>query len=335
MPPRSVAAPIPVDAELVQAVVDAVIAWFEAHGRDLPWRDTRDPWAVLVSEVMLQQLRVARTLPFYERFVARFPTPDSLAAATLGEAPAVWGDLGRYRAAAALHRAARIIVADHVGHVPADVDELIRLPGVGPYTAGAVACFALERPVAFLDTNARRVLHRVFVGVDVPRPTAPPSQLRDLAERLVPTDRAWAWNQALIEVGALRCRARSVDCDRCPVSRWCVARPPIAAALAATPRSATVTSRYAGTNRQHRGQVLRVLRGSGDEVVSIDRVGRQLRPHYDESDRAWIDSVVASLERDGLVRRRSAGERRVGEELPAYAVDEEVAGGGDEGISLP
>lgn len=302
MPLRPVADHIPLHDVVATAVVGAAVAWFGDHGRDLAWRRTRDPWAVLVSEVMLQQLRVARTTPFYERFIARFPTPASLADATLGEALRVWGDLGRYRAAASLHRTAGTIVSEHGGRVPATVEELLALPGIGPYSAGAIVCFAHEQPVAFLDTNARRVLHRVFVGVEVPTTSVRPAQLLGLAGRLLPADGAWAWNQALIEVGALRCKARSVDCDACPLSPWCLARPEIGPALAGLPRRPAAV-RYVGTNRQHRGQVLRVLREADDVVVSVDDVGRRLRPDYAPADRSWIDGVVASLEADGLVRR--------------------------------
>ena len=331
---RPTTEPIPLDRDVGAAIIDAAVAWFAKHGRDLPWRRTRDPWAILVSEVMLQQLRVARTTPFYERFIARFPTPASLAGATLGEALRVWGDLGRYRAAAALHRTAGILVAGHDGRVPTAVDELLALPGIGPYTAGAIACFAHEQPVAFLDTNAKRVLHRVFVGVDVPRPTVRPSELRDLADRLVPSKGAWAWNQSLIEVGALCCKARSVDCGVCPLSRWCVARPEIAAELAMLPRREAAT-RYVGTNRQHRGQVLRVLREADDVVVSVDDVGRRLRPGYDASDRPWIDAVVTSLVADGLVRRERPSGRRVVEDQAVYLVDDATERMADEVIGLP
>ena len=332
---RHLADPIDLDPSVASSVVAAAIDWFGEHGRDLPWRHTRDAWAVLVSEVMLQQLRVARTLPFYQRMITRFPTPASMAGASLGQVLDVWGDLGRYRAAAALHRTAGIIVSGHGGVVPRDVAELARLPGIGPYTAGAVACFAYEEPVAFLDTNARRVLHRVFVGVDVPDTTARPAQLRNLASRLVPHERAWAWNQALIEIGALRCRARSVECQACPVGEWCVARSSIGEALSAAPKRVAPRTRYAGTNRQFRGQVLRVLRESVDAVVSIDDVGRRVRPTYAAADRPWIDSVVTSLERDGLIHRRQTAVRAIGEEQAGYAVEGATVGGVGEGISLP
>ncbi len=143
---------------------EALLSWFEENGRDLPWRRSRDPWPILVSEVMLQQIQVKRAIPFYERFLARFPTVQALAEAPLSDAIRVWGDLGRYRRVANLHRTARIIVEEHDGKIPPGPDVLVKLPGIGPYTAGAVACFSYERDVAFGMT-----------GINAPSPASPAS----------------------------------------------------------------------------------------------------------------------------------------------------------------
>jgi A/G-specific adenine glycosylase len=137
----------PVNAK-VEAVREVLISWFEENGRDLPWRRTRDPWRILVSEVMLQQIQVKRAIPFYETFLERFATPRALAEAPIAEAIRVWGSLGRYRRVVSLHRTARILTQEFGGEVPPDPGELVRLPGIGPYTAGAVACFAFEKDVA-------------------------------------------------------------------------------------------------------------------------------------------------------------------------------------------
>jgi A/G-specific adenine glycosylase len=143
------------------------MSWFRENGRDLPWRHTRDPWCVLVSEVMLQQIQVKRAVPFYERFLARFPTVEALADAPLAEAIRIWEDLGRYRRVVYLHRTARIVVEEHDGSILSDPDELAKLTGIGPYTAGAVACFAYERDAAFLDTNMQRYRQRDHEAHDV------------------------------------------------------------------------------------------------------------------------------------------------------------------------
>ena len=212
------------DETKVEAVRSALISWYEVNGRALPWRRTRDPWSILVSEVMLQQIQVKRAIPFYEAFLARFPTARALAEAPLSEAIKVWGDLGRYRRVVSLHKTARILVEEFDGEIPSDPNVLVGLPGIGSYTAGAVACFAFEEDAAFLDSNVRRVLHRLFFGAEVPEPTAKEKQLLSLAEALVPRGRGWEWGQAVIEFGALCCTARKPICESCPLSDLCAAR---------------------------------------------------------------------------------------------------------------
>jgi A/G-specific adenine glycosylase len=290
------------DAAKAEAVRGALIPWFEENGRDLPWRRTRDPWRVLVSEVMLQQIQVARAVPFYERFLERFPTVEALAEAPLADAIRVWGDLGRYRRVVNLHRTARIVVEEHGGRVPSDPDALLKLPGVGPYTAGAVACFAFERDAHFLDTNIRRVLHRLFLGAEVPEPRAKEGQLLSLAEAMVPRDRAWRWGQSVMELGALRCKARKPLCASCPVGELCAARPTIAEALAGRPRAAGAAQGRGGPNRRHRGRVLAMLREAPPEGVALGELGKALREGFGEADLPWLRGVVESLRKDGLAR---------------------------------
>lgn len=194
-----------------------LLAWFRRAGRDLPWRRTRDPWAVVVSEFMLQQTQVSRVVDYYDRFLRRYPTLADLAAAPARAVREAWDGLGYYRRAANLHRLARAVVKDHGGLVPSDPAELVRLPGVGPYTAGAVACFAFERPAAAVDTNVARVLTRYFGR------RRPAAALRALALRLQPRAgrAAWAFNQAVMELGAMVCTARNPRCGDCPVRRDC------------------------------------------------------------------------------------------------------------------
>ncbi len=208
----------------LESVRGPLISWFVEHGRDLPWRYTREPYHVLVSEVMLQQIQVSRAVPFYLAFLERFPTVEALAEAPIAEAIRVWGDLGRYKRVVNLHRTARIIVEEHGAEVPPDPEVLATLPGIGPYTAGAVACFAFERDVSFVDTNMRRVLHRLFFGPEVPEPKAREWEILAVASELVPSGRSWEWNQALMELGALRCTARRPLCETCPVADGCRAR---------------------------------------------------------------------------------------------------------------
>ena len=198
-----------------------LIRWFRRHGRDLPWRRTRDPYHVIVSEFMLQQTPVSRVDLYYRRFLERYPTIESLASAPAGMVRESRDGLGYYRRAVNLHRLAQEVVRDRAGIIPADPTELRRLPGVGRYTAGAVASFAFERPSAAVDTNVARVLRRAFH----PRTsgTALNRSVWNTAERLMPQrgKTAWAFNQAIMELGAVVCTARVAKCGVCPVRSLC------------------------------------------------------------------------------------------------------------------
>ncbi len=179
-------------------VRESLISWFVEYARDFPWRYTRDPYHVLVSEVMLQQIQVSRAVPFYLAFLERFPTVGALAEAPIAEAIRVRGDLGRYKRVVNLHRTARMIAEGHDGEVPSEPEVPVTFPGIGPYTVGAVACFAFGRGVSFVDTYMRRVLHRRFLGPEVPVAGATEREILALASELVPRGRGWEWNQALV-----------------------------------------------------------------------------------------------------------------------------------------
>jgi A/G-specific adenine glycosylase len=200
----------------------ALLKWYRAHARLLPWRETRDPYRVLVSEFMLQQTQVSRVLDYYPRFLARFPTLERLARARPRAVREAWEGLGYYARAANLHALARTVVADHGGTIPDDPARLERLPGVGRYTAGAVASFAYEKRAAAVDTNVRRVLRRVFWA---DRRTGGPAEreIWQLAGRLLPRQprAVWEFNQALMELGARVCLARKPRCPECPVRPVC------------------------------------------------------------------------------------------------------------------
>ncbi len=199
-----------------------IVAWFRKHGRDLPWRQTRDPYRVLVSEIMLQQTQVSRVEGFYHRFLAEYPDLGALAAATPSMVRESWEGLGYYRRATNLHRLAQTVVTERDGTIPSNVDQLRALPGVGRYTAGAVASFAFEQAEPAVDTNVARVLKRAFH----PRAGATARDQQKLwstAAALVPRAgaTAWAFNQGLMELGALVCTARQAHCPICPVKPLC------------------------------------------------------------------------------------------------------------------
>jgi len=277
------------DAEPTESTLHAALLdWYAEHARDLPWRrPDAGPWAVLVSEFMLQQTPVSRVLPVYDAWMRAWPTPPTLAAVAPGEAVRAWGRLGYPRRALRLHAAAQAITQRHEGVVPADRDTLRALPGVGDYTAAAVAAFAYGRRHTVLDTNVRRVLGRVLAAEELPAPGVTATERRR-AEDLLPHDGAIAarWSVAVMELGALVCTARSPRCQACPVRAVCAWS---AAGFPAYDGPARRGQTYAGTDRQCRGRLLAVLRDSDDPV------------HRSRLERAWDDAPQRERALDGLV----------------------------------
>ncbi len=285
-----------------RGLVEALHTWGAATLRDLPWRRTRDPWAVLVSEAMLQQTQVARVVDRFGPFLARFPTPAAMAAAPLADVLEAWAGLGYYRRARDLHRSATVIVAEHAGRVPDTLAALRALPGVGPYTARAVLVHALEQDHAVVDTNVARVLARAVQGEAM---TAAVTQR--LADTLVPPGRAWLHNQTLLDLGATVCTARTPRCGACPLRsrcRWRRAGGGDRAGASAPPdpaRRTAGTSRpqaaFAGSDRQGRGRLLAALR-TADAGLAVDELDRVTG--WDDADRSR--RVADGLVADGLAR---------------------------------
>ncbi len=209
------------DETKVKAFQARLLAWFRRNGRDLPWRRTRDPYKILVSEVMLQQTQVERVRDYYERFLQEYPTVQDLAAARPARVQESWGGLGYYARARNLHAAARTITRRHGGRFPRRLEDLQALPGVGRYTAGAVVSFAYGEPAPILDTNVRRVLRRIFVRRQASSPAATERRLWALAEAVIPAGDAWTMNQALMDFGATTCTARNPKCPGCPIRSLC------------------------------------------------------------------------------------------------------------------
>jgi len=305
---------------------EPVLAWYGRHARDLPWRAPgTTPWSVLVSEVMLQQTPVSRVIPAHQAWLARWPGPAELAAEAPGEAIRQWGRLGYPRRALRLHETAVILTERHGGIVPADAQALLRLPGIGIYTAAAVASFAFGQRHAVLDTNVRRVLARLVTGVPQP-PAAPSVAETRLAESLLPAEPAVAarWSVAVMELGALVCTAASPQCGACPVARecaWLAAGQPPAAARRRT-------QRYDGTDRQCRGRLLAVLRDSGTPASRADFDAVWAGP-------AQLARALDGLVADGLVDPLPDGRYA----LPGFAVRAQTAArartAGNPGLTVP
>jgi A/G-specific adenine glycosylase len=291
-----------VSSDVVRVRRRVLRRWFDGHARDLPWRATRDPWHVLLAEVMLQQTQVPRALERWPLLCEEFPTPESMAEAGQAAVVRTWAGLGYNRRASALHRCAVQLVDRHGGVVPDDLHALLALDGIGPYTARAVLAFAFERDVAVLDTNVGRVLAR-WEG----RPlTHAEAQL--LADAHVPRGGGWWWNQAMLDLGAAVCVRRAPDCAACPMRRTC--------AFAATAGASTGVgvpdpaegsagvgrgqSRFDGSDRQGRGRLLDAVRTGAVRAAPSAIAAAAGWP--DDEGRA--QRIAAGLERDGLVERR-------------------------------
>ncbi|WP_235968240.1 HhH-GPD family protein [Streptomyces mesophilus] len=265
-----------------------VIAWFDTHARDLPWRRAdAGPWGVMVSEFMLQQTPVNRVLPVYEQWLARWPRPADLAKEAPGEAVRAWGRLGYPRRALRLHGAAVAITERHGGDVPTKHAQLLALPGIGEYTAAAVASFAYGQRHAVLDTNVRRVFARAVMGVRYP-PNATTAAERRLARELLPEQESTAarWAAASMELGALVCTAKSEECGRCPIAAQCAWLGAGKPEHEGPPRRGQT---YAGTDRQVRGKLLAVLR---EAVAPVPQA---------VLDQVWDEPVQRGRALDGLV----------------------------------
>lgn len=285
------------DTGLTSQVIEAICAWFDANGRDLPWRRPgTSAWGVLVSEVMSQQTPMSRVIGPWHEWMNRWPTPDDLAEEDSGEAVAAWGRLGYPRRALRLHSCAVTIATEHDGVVPNSYDELVALPGIGDYTASAVVSFAFGGRATVLDTNVRRLIARAESGI-ANCPTSVTRAERVVADALVPDEdvRAAKWAVASMELGALVCTARSPQCEVCPIRdgcRWVIdGRPDNAPARRGQP--------WKGTDRQCRGVIMDVVRNSPHGVKV--QMALSAWPEPDQASRC-----LESLLDDGLVHRRGS-----------------------------
>ena len=310
-----------VEEALIQDTRARVLAWFEESGRDLPWRATRDPYRVLVAEVLAQQTQAARAAAAWPRFLERFPDVPALAAAAPAEVLRAWQGLGYNRRALALRATAQAV--EERGGWPGTVEELAALPGVGSYTARAVACFALGLRVAPVDTNVARVLARSLAGAD-PAELTPVARQR-LADQALPTaagaaadraeipvgapdpsGRAWTWSSALMDIGALHCRPRP-RCDGCPLELTCRWR---ALGPAAPPPRPKAQAPFATSDRRWRGAVVRALAGAPDGLDRADLADAVQAAAAERPD-GWFDTLLARLETEGMVTTGADGRLRL------------------------
>ncbi len=295
----------------------SLLDWYRVHGRaHLPWRQTRDPYRIVVSEFMLQQTQVDRVIPLYEAFIAAFPDFATLAAAEAGDAMRMWRGLGYNSRAIRLHALARAVVERHGGALPSDRVALLALPGIGPYTASAVRAFAFELDDVALDTNIRRIAHRTGFGLEYPASLASDAELDARARAALEPGTAHDWNSAMMDVGATICTARAPKCLLCPLRPGCVAAPVDAAALAVLARANSRRSPqesipFERTTRFLRGRIIDRLRDvpRGDSL-RVDELIASLATIVPADRITEIPVIADALERDGIIEQ-TAGTLRL------------------------
>ncbi|MBO0780726.1 MAG: A/G-specific adenine glycosylase [Ktedonobacteraceae bacterium] len=315
-PPSLPATPAP---DLIGQVHAFLLVWYAAEQRDLPWRATNDPYAILVSEMMLQQTQVDRVLPKYQQFLATFPTLEALAVAPTAEVISAWVPLGYNMRAVRLQSIARQVIAEYEGRIPDSIDELLKLKGIGRYTAGAIACFAYGKQVATVDTNIRRVLHRIFLGIEQSRESD--AHMLELAEQVLPPGEAYPWNQALMDLGATICTSNNPQCSGCPLQEPCQAYQemcqhslfPSGTVLRQLRKVAEKKPAYqpfTSSNRYFRGRIVDYLRTlPAEQRVPLAELGPRIKPEFSSDDFPWLQKLVKGLARDGLVDVADEGVR--------------------------
>lgn len=311
------------EPELIARVHEYLLQWYAVAGRDLPWRGMSDPYAVLVSEIMLQQTQVERVIPKYRQFLEAFPTLQALAAAPTASVISAWVPLGYNRRAVNLQAIARQIVQEYAGRVPTTIEELLKLKGIGRYTAGAVACFAYRQQVATVDTNIRRVLHRVFFGLEYPLPQLNDAQMLTFAEHALPPGEAYNWNQALMDLGATICTSAAPRCEQCPLQAACRACAemgqqslfPTGAVLrqvrkVAEKKAAYQAQPFTSSNRYFRGRIIDLLRSQpADSRIPLAALGTYIKQGFGDDDLPWLQQLVEGLAKDGLLDYAPEGVR--------------------------
>ncbi len=315
--------PVHLESDHLAHVQSSLLDWYAQEQRDLPWRTTSDPYAILVSEVMLQQTQVDRVLPKYKQFLAAFPTLADLATASTADVISVWVPLGYNRRAVSLQSIARQVIAEYQGQIPDTIDELLKLKGVGRYTAGAIACFAYHKQVATVDTNIRRVLHRIFLGLEQPEQKINDNQMLLLAERVLPEGQAYNWNQALMDLGATICTSNDTRCGICPLQETCQAYTEMSKyslfpsgvvfrqlRKVAEKKSSYQAQPFTSSNRYFRGRIIDLLRSvPAQQRIPLEVLGIQIKPGFSDEDTLWLQKIIHGLVKDGLLDATDEGVR--------------------------
>ncbi|MBI1803293.1 MAG: A/G-specific adenine glycosylase [Ignavibacteriae bacterium] len=294
----------------VNALQKNILRWYGKNSRQLPWRKTNDPYRVLVSEIMLQQTQVSRVEQKFHHFIKQYPTLRALARTSRADVVRAWQGMGYNNRAIRLRDAARIVMEERDGRLPSDTAQLEKLPGIGRYTAHAIACFAYGQKVPVVDVNIRRVLSRIFRKMNNVFDLKPADEIWELAARILP-ENVYMWNQALMDLGAAICTAQKPLCESCPASNLCSSRTLYknrAPGNARIRRSKKSEPMYAGIpQRFWRGRIVEALRKvNGEDSISLTKVGRTIKPDFAAHELPWLKRLAQSLIRDGVVERVKA-----------------------------
>ena len=323
MSTQSLSLPFSVQPDHLAQVHGSLLQWYAREQRQLPWRVTSDPYAILVSEIMLQQTQVERVLPKYEQFLAAFPTLSALATASTAEVISAWVPLGYNMRAVRLQSIARQVISEYDGRIPDNVEELLKLKGVGRYTAGAIACFAYHQHVATVDTNIRRVLHRLFLGVAQSETQLNNAEMLKLAEQVLPDGAAYSWNQALMDLGATVCTSNNPQCTQCPLQQTCQAYTDMQAhslfpsgvvlrqlRKVAEKKAPYQAQPFTSSNRYFRGRIVDRLRSvPTSQRLCLNELGSEIKTDFHDDDIPWLRTIVVGLAKDGLVDYTEEGVR--------------------------
>jgi A/G-specific adenine glycosylase len=311
------------EIEQLRSVQANLLQWYAVEHRDLPWRLTHDPYAVLVSEMMLQQTQVSRVLPKYEQFLAAFPTLADLAFSSTADVISIWVPLGYNMRAVRLQSIARQVLNEFGGSIPQTIEELLKLKGIGRYTAGAIACFAYKKQVAMVDTHIHRVLQRIFLGMGLASSQLTHDQMLPFAEEVLPTGKAYDWNQALMDLGATICVSSNPHCSNCPLQDVCKTYSemsqyslfPTGTGLRQLRKVAEKKEPYqhqsfTSTNRYFRGRIVDLLCSQSEgQRIPLTLLGPKIKREFHEEDLVWLEELVEKLAKDGLVDYTKEGVR--------------------------
>lgn len=289
-----------------RSIVKSLLAWYERHGRTFPWRGISNPYRILISEIMLQQTQASRVLDKYPEFLKRFPSLRSLATATQRDVVIAWKGMGYNNRAVRLHRLARIVLSKNGERIPADYDSLIALPGIGRYTANAILSSAFGQRCAIVDVNVQRVLSRMFWKMDSPREMRAAREIWQIAERLLPRDNVYDWNQALMDFGATVCTARNPNCNKCPVAQACTSKKFMGRTT--DPKRKSEKKIDGIPTRLHRGKIIQQLRNlNSGRSIRADVLGKRILRNFSQRNEKVFVALLLGLEKDGLIRLRGNG----------------------------